>query len=308
MTSRRSISLFFVLILISSLVLVSCQTGAVDLSPTPEQADPSLTASLPEPTLTPTVTPTLEPAALQVNGEVVPIWRYEGELARYQAAYPEAGPAEARAAVIDALVAETLLAQAARENGFTLSEEDLQARLEELVAAAGGEQAFEAWLAQNHFDREQFTRALRSSMEASWQRDQIAASVPEEMEQIHARQILFDRRETADQYYQRYQNVSNFSEVFENHAWQFDPLTGGDLGWFPPGYLTVPELDQALASLQAGQLTSVVETELGYHIVYVIERGLHPLSPDARLTLQRAAVEAWLQERLGQSQVEDFTG
>ena len=189
MTSRRSISLFFVLILISSLVLVSCQTGAVDLSPTPEQADPSLTASLPEPTLTPTVTPTPEPAALQVNGEVVPIWRYEGELARYQAAYPEAGPAEARAAVIDALVAETLLAQAARENGFTLSEEDLQARLEELVAAAGGEQAFEAWLAQNHFDREQFTRrCVRPWRPAGSGINRRLCSG--EMEQIHARQIL----------------------------------------------------------------------------------------------------------------------
>ena len=42
----------------------------------------------------------------------------------------------------------------------------------------------------NHYDDTEFRLALRLSMEAAWQRDQIAQTVPDSVEQVRAQQIL----------------------------------------------------------------------------------------------------------------------
>jgi parvulin-like peptidyl-prolyl isomerase len=78
------------------------------------------------------------------------------------------------------------------------------------------------------------------------------------------------------------------------------------LGWFPQGYLLVPEVESAAWALAPGETSDVVESSLGYHIVRVLERGLQPLAPTARLVLQRRAVELWLEAQRAEAQVEIF--
>jgi parvulin-like peptidyl-prolyl isomerase len=48
-------------------------------------------------------------------------------------------------------------------------------------------------------------------------------------------------------------------------------VKGGDLGWVKHGEM-VPEFDQAAFALQAGQLSGVVKSQFGYHIIKVLER------------------------------------
>jgi peptidyl-prolyl cis-trans isomerase SurA len=46
---------------------------------------------------------------------------------------------------------------------------------------------------------------------------------------------------------------------------------GGDLGWFKPGTM-VPEFDKAIKLLEPGDLSDIVETPFGYHIIKLLQR------------------------------------
>jgi len=49
---------------------------------------------------------------------------------------------------------------------------------------------------------------------------------------------------------------------------------GGDLGWFKPGTM-VPQFEQAMDKLQAGDISEVIQTNFGFHIIEVLGRRTH---------------------------------
>ena len=149
-----------------------------------------------------------------------------------------------------------------------------------------------------------FRSGLRRSLEAAWQREKILESVPQSAEQVHARQILVLTETAAQQVLsQLNQAGSNFATL----AFGYDLSTGGDLGWFPRGYLTQPAVEEAAFSLQAGEVSAIIKTDFGYHIVQVIAREENrPLTQEARQTLGRKALQRWLDEQRKSAQIEEL--
>jgi peptidyl-prolyl cis-trans isomerase C len=241
------------------------------------------------------------PLAVKVNGMEISLAEYQSELAMYQAAKGTELAPDDKKRVLDDLIDQALLAQAAQEKGFTISEAMLQERIKQLASEIGGDPALQTWLDTYHYDEQSFHRALARSVAAAWMRDQIAAATPPTAEQVHARQILLYSAEQADQIYQQLKAGNDFG----NLALKYDPLTGGDLGWFPRGYLPDKKLEEAVFTLQPEQFSAVIESPAGFHILQVLERDpQHPLSPDARLALQTQAVVDWLAQHRSQSQIE----
>lgn len=289
------------LILVAAVVLAGCSRE----TPAPSASPPPTTSIMASSTPTQSQpSPTPAPLAATVNGEAILLSDYQAELSRYQADVGTELATEDQQRVLNELIDQLLLAQAAAEAGFVVDETILQERYAGLVSQLGSDQALRDWMEANAYTEESFRRTLARSVAAAWMRDQIAAEVPTALEQVHIRQILLYNSEEADRVIAQLQSGEDFADL----AALNDPAAGGDLGWVPRGYLLDAKLDEAAFSLQPGEFSAVIQTSAGYHILQVLEREpLLPLEFDARLVLQRKAVEDWLVARRSQSQIQVFT-
>lgn len=264
-----------------------------------------------EPTLTPTPTSTPEPPtatpvpmALTVNGEGIPVVEFDAEVQRYIAAQESLGKAvtsaDATSAVIEDLVAQLLLAQAARADGFTLDEAALQARIDSLAAQIGGPEALSTWQSEQGYTEQEFRSALKRAAESAWMRDKIISNLPSTAEQVHVQQILLYNEGTAQSFLIQLNGGADFDEL----ALEADPVTRGDLGWVPRGYLLDARFEEVAFSLAVGQHSDVIATDVGFHILKVLERDPErALSPDAALALQELALNNWIEEQRQQADV-----
>lgn len=287
------------LCLAALLLTGACRSAPVN--PTPLAAATITPTAAPSQTPTPFLpSPTPEPLAAVVNGEQVTMIQFQIELARYQAAVGTEVATGEQQRVLGELVDQILLAQAAAQAGYVLDENGLQSRLQTLTEQAGGQQALLDWLATNGYTLDTFQQDLTRAAAAAWKRDQIAAGVPQAVEQVHARWLRLSTAELAQQALQQVGAGASFADL----AAQADPLTGGDLDWFPRGFLTDPALEEAAFSLQPGEVSQVIESSLGFVLLQTIERDpARQLSTDARLRLQAQAVADWLEQRRAEADI-----
>ena len=282
-------TIFLLAILLSA---CSLPTGPGADTPTPAFT------STPEP---PTATPV--PAAATVNGEIIPLAEYQEELARYKSAQAALGATvsdeDAAKIVLDDLIDQTLLAQGAQAAGLSIAESDLQSRMDALAQSLGGAEQLSAWMSAHGYTEESFRASLRRAAQSALMRDKIIAEMPSTVEQVRVRQILLYNADEANAVLAQLQSGANFDDL----AAAYDPVTRGDLGWFPRGYLLEPAIEEAAFALQAGQFSGVIQTQVGFHIIFVIERGERAPSPDALLVLQEKAVRDWLAAKRAEAQI-----
>lgn len=99
--------------------------------------------------------------------------------------------------------------------------------------------------------------------------------------QVRARHILIkasseadeatraEKRAQAERLLAQVREGGDFAELAGEHSEDPGSATrGGDLGWNPEGRM-VPEFDEVQFSLEPGQVSDVVETEFGFHIIKV---------------------------------------
>ena len=138
--------------------------------------------------------------------------------------------------------------------------------------------------------------------------EQAAASVSENTEQVHARELLVADEQTAQDLLAQIQAGADFAALAAAYSLDLSSRpAGGDLGWFPRGLLTTPEVEQAAFNLQPGETSAVIHSALGYHLVQTLERDpAHPLSSAAEQALRAKTYEAWLAGVVAQAEIQKF--
>jgi peptidyl-prolyl cis-trans isomerase SurA len=113
----------------------------------------------------------------------------------------------------------------------------------------------------------------------------ILIRVDELISEADARRRLEDLRE-------RLKHGENFAELARLYSQDGSAANGGELGWVNPGD-TVPEFERAMDALADGEVSPVIQSPFGFHIIRVEERRMQDMSQEK----QRFAARQALRER-----------
>ena len=121
------------------------------------------------------------------------------------------------------------------------------------------------------------------------------------VQQTHARHILIrinevvseaEARRKLENLRERLVNGMDFAEQARLYSQDGSAGKGGDLGWLNPGD-TVPEFERAMDALKDNELSAVVQSPFGMHLIQVLERRQRDVSEER----QRNAARQALRER-----------
>jgi len=123
-------------------------------------------------------------------------------------------------------------------------------------------------------------------------------SVQVSVQQTKARHILIrvnevvsepEARRKMENVRERLVNGGDFAELARLYSQDGSGAKGGDLGWISPGD-TVPEFEKAMDALKEGDVSPVVQTSFGMHLIQVSERRKRDVSEERQRTMARQAL------------------
>lgn len=297
-----------------SLVLVLMVVGTLPVGcggETPSPATPGATTAA-----TATVS-SIEGSAALVNGEPITIEDYQKQIAQVEAFFEQEGLdlgsqegqerlAQASRQVLEQMIDQVLIRQAAVEMGISISDEELEAKIQEIIEQSGGQEQFEQSLQDTGTSYEDFRQMLLDQLLSEAVFSAVTASISSVAEQVHARHILLSTRERAEEVLARLQGGEDFAFLAKEYSEDVSSRErGGDMGFFPQGVMP-PEVEDAAFSLEVGQTSEIIQSQFGFHIMQVLEREEGEIAPEIFESLRQQTFMQWLAERRESATIERF--
>lgn len=90
-------------------------------------------------------------------------------------------------------------------------------------------------------------------------------------EQVQASHILVEDEATAKEILDKLNSGSDYAELAKEYSIDGSASQGGNLGFFPRGRMVKP-FEEAAFALEVGEISGIVKTDFGYHIIMVTDR------------------------------------
>jgi peptidyl-prolyl cis-trans isomerase C len=297
-------------------------------------AGPAASPALPPP---PKPVPAqIPPVVAKVNGEPIEKWEFENAIRSVEARAGGPVPAERRdeilRGVLDQLVAFHLLAQEAHARKLVVADADVDAQLADIRRGFPSEDVFKQEMSKQGVSLDQIKSQARMRLEVSKLIDaEITAKIavpdadvdafykqnPERFKQnesVHASHILIgvpqnatpqqkaQAKSAAQDALKKARAGADFAALAKERSNDSSAQNGGDLGFVPRGQ-TVPAFEDAAFKLKPGQMSGVVETQFGYHIIKVHEHRDARTAPFAEVSAQ---IKQFLEQGQRETKLQQF--
>lgn len=236
--------------------------------------------------------------AARVNGEVIEKSEIDSQIEMLKKRSPqmfegEAGESlllEYKQRTLDNLINDVLARQAAEERGINVSDKDVQAKIDELKAQFPDAAWFEQALEQSGQTLEELKSEVRRQLvlerllaelvkDSKITEDEIKKYYESnkarfvDQAAVRASHILFDQadKSTAESVLAEIRKGADFAALAKKYSKDVaTAASGGDLGWPTTPY--VPEFQTALDALKLGEVSGLVKTQYGWHIIKVTDK------------------------------------
>lgn len=184
------------------------------------------------------------------------------------------------------LITTTLVDQEAKKANVTVTDEDINAEIEDLKTQFGGEEALNNALAQSSMTLDDLKKQMPLQVEIrkilepkvtvtdeeiSTYYNENKASLNQE-EEVRASHILVATKEEADSIVKQLKEGADFAALAKEKSTDTGSKeNGGDLDFFKRADM-VAEFSDAAFKLKVGETSGAVKSDYGYHIIKVTDR------------------------------------
>jgi parvulin-like peptidyl-prolyl isomerase len=273
--------------------------------------------------------------AAEVNGESIPIAavesRFESVAANPQFADQFAADedgtltVQVQSGILTELIRAKLWEQGAADLGIEITEDDVEARREQIVEEVGGQDAFDDLVEQSGLTEPILAAEIRSIVVRERVEEELAEDVEvtdeeveafyadareDRYETVEARHILVETEREAEDALARLDEGEDFADVAEDVSIDTGSAEQcGDLGEFSRGRM-VPEFEDAAFEADVGEIVGPVESQFGFHIIEVTGRSEQELDEVAdeirdelRSGQQGETIDSWFADLLATADV-----
>ncbi len=187
---------------------------------------------------------------------------------------------------LDQLIAEKIVDLELAKQNVTVDEEATQKELQKMIEQYGGQEQFDALLANYGYSMEDFAKNIGTNLKLKKLLEPRITITEEEMktffeqnkdtfgveEQVKASHILVDSEAKAKEVKDKLAAGGDFAALAKEYSIDTgSSQQGGELGLFPRDTM-VKEFEDTAFSMQPGTISEPVQTKYGYHIIKVEEK------------------------------------
>ncbi len=240
--------------------------------------------------------------AAVVNGEIItrseiekklqPYLLYAGE--KIHANEKQNKIIKIKKGILEDLIEEKLLLIEAQNTGITIKEEEIDFEVNKLKEKLGIQKHFEELLAEQNITGEEFRESLkkqlllkklintelRSKIEIPSEDDAVQFyknniknfmepgkfAISEITVKSNDKKDRLEIKQTIDRIHKRLLEGEDFAAMAKKYSCSPSASSGGRLGFVNKGEL-LPEFANAISAMKVGQVSSVIKTEAGFHII-----------------------------------------
>lgn len=206
--------------------------------------------------------------------------------------------------LINKMIEDIAIEKLAKRRGITISNKLVGESVDRKVSEYGGEEAIKESLKNlygwslNDFKKKVVKPSLYKEELEKW------------ISEVEKKDENQKSRELAEKAMQRISSGENFSDVAKDGSDSVSAEFGGHLGWFKIEYIST-DLQNVVASLEKNEVSEIVESNLGYHILKLDDKKtsegetLYDLS---QIYYPKASFVDWLSEEIKNMKVRILIG